>query len=147
MDALKKSPGHYRAGTKVCYSRLGRARPASARWLQGRESNPRPPGYEPGELPLLHLAVDSCGAFLFFEQVRPGRLQVQQAGVREASLFAELGDGLARDLEELRGSDVAAECSDDLFDIEILIAHGAIEPKSQITWQPKLKKIRARCLP
>lgn len=27
--------------------------------LQGRESNPRPPGYEPGELPLLHLAIDS----------------------------------------------------------------------------------------
>lgn len=26
--------------------------------LQGQESNPRPPGYEPGELPLLHLAID-----------------------------------------------------------------------------------------
>src|SRR5262245_3059099 len=26
-------------------------------WLRGRESNPRPPGYEPDEIPLLHPAV------------------------------------------------------------------------------------------
>ena len=26
-------------------------------WLREGESNPRPPGYEPGELPLLYLAV------------------------------------------------------------------------------------------
>src|SRR5205814_110257 len=31
-------------------------------WLRGRESNPRPPGYEPDEIPLLHPAVD-CGGY------------------------------------------------------------------------------------
>lgn len=54
---------------------------------------------------------------------------MQQAGVRNASLFAELRDGLACDLEELRGRNVAAEGGDYLFDIDILSAHGSIEPK------------------
>lgn len=53
---------------------------------------------------------------------------MQQAGVRNASLFAELRDGLACDLEELRGRNVAAEGGDYLFDIDILSAHGSIEP-------------------
>lgn len=30
----------------------------SSSWLRGRDLNPRSPGYEPGEMPLLHPAVD-----------------------------------------------------------------------------------------
>ena len=32
-------------------------------WLRRRDSNPRPPGYGPGELPLLHSAI--CKAWMF----------------------------------------------------------------------------------
>lgn len=44
--------------------------PAGKR-MQGRDLNARPPGYEPGELPLLHLAIDSCGVGQLGPDLRP----------------------------------------------------------------------------
>ena len=40
--------------------------------LRGLESNQRPPGYEPGELPLLHLAISLCKytTFIYKYQIK-----------------------------------------------------------------------------
>jgi hypothetical protein len=83
----------------------------------------------PGERPLLHPAIDSCGQVLIgvFEQVRARGLQVQQPGIRDALLLAKFRHALARDLEKMRGFHIAPQGFDDAFNIYGFSAHVDIE--------------------
>lgn len=74
---------------------------------------------KPGELPLLCLAFDSCCLVLpRFEQVWASGFQVQQAGIRDATLLAEFGDCLPRYLKKLRGGDVAPKGLDNFVHVD-----------------------------